>query len=416
MGKKQPETYRLISRIIKSPVFSTTAFAAILLFMFADTFSSILSSKNNKILQAPPTRTTPAVEDGQVGGILPVTLNGIPETTSTTEGKAENDDPLIPPLQASVEERMEWFRRKLPELEILKSNGLSVMFHSRVLELFSKNCSAQFFMIWLSTAQSFGPRELLAVDTLFSVSPNGCLVILSSSMDSPKGYNILKPLQDRGFNVIAVTPDLPFLVKSTPAETWLDELKGGNMDPGSIPLFNHLSDLIRLAVLYKYGGVYLDTDFIFVKDLSGLRNAVGAQSINQVTKKWARVNGAVMIFDIQHPLLVDFLQEFATTFNGNKWGHNGPYLVSRVLERIEGRPEYDVTILHPKAFYPVDWIKIAKLFKKPETEEDRKWADETLVDLSSGCYMVHLIPPLGDCSIQENGEESRSFDVLVDQP
>ncbi|GKV21952.1 hypothetical protein SLEP1_g31871 [Rubroshorea leprosula] len=392
MAKKSPAD-RLIRRAAKSPIFSTLAFAAILFFMYADTLISGLSTKNYDILQPPQMTSNPAVEgQGQVQ--LPLTLNSTVLTVGITERKieeeVENEDPLIPPPKASIEERMEWFRGKLPELEILKSNRLSEKFHGRVLELFNNNCSAQFFMVWLSTAQSFGPREFLAVDSLFSASPDGCLLILSSSMDSPKGYRLLKPLLDRGSNILAVTPDLPFLVKNTPAEAWLDELKSGNMDPGSIPLFNHLSDLIRLAVLYKYGGVYLDTDFIFVKDLSGLRNAIGAQSINPATKKWTRLNGAVMIFDIYHPLLVNFLQEYATTFNGNRWGHNGPYLVSRVLERVRDKPEYNITIFPPKAFYPVDWIKIAKLFKKPETEADEKWAEETLVDISSGSYTVHL--------------------------
>ncbi|OMO85121.1 hypothetical protein CCACVL1_10414 [Corchorus capsularis] len=302
----------------------------------------------------------------------------------------ENEEPLIPPFNASVDERMEWFRRKLPDIEILKSTKLSEKFHGRVLELFNKNCSAQFFMVWLSSAQSFGPKDFLAVDSLFSTNPNGCLLILSSSMDTPKGYRILKPLLDRGFNVLAVTPDIPFLVKNTPAKPWFDDLKSGNMDPGSIPLFNTLSDLIRLAVLYKYGGVYIDTDFIFLKDLSPLRNVIGAQSVNQVTKKWSRLNNAVLIFDIHHPLLVEFLKEYATNFDGNRWGYIGPYLVSRVLERIGDNFEYDVTVFPPKAFYPVDWFKIAKLFKKPETEADMKWVDDTVADIGGESYMVHL--------------------------
>lgn len=127
---------------------------------------------------------------------------------------------------------------------------------------------------------------------------------------------------DRGFKVLAITPDVPFLVKNTPAEGWLEELKSGRKDPGYIPLFNNLSNLVRLAMLYKYEGVYLDTDFIILKDFSELRNAVGAQSMDTSTGAWTRLNGAAMIFDINHPILLDFLREFATTFNGNRWGFN----------------------------------------------------------------------------------------------
>lgn len=369
MANNPPRTHPLINRIVLSTIVTT----AILLFIFA----AITSSKKNQILQA---RAIPAVEPGQSGRPPP----------AARSSEEEEEDPLIPPLEASKEERLEWFRRKLPDIEILKSTALSHKFHSRVLDMFRKNCSAHFFMVWLSTARSFGPREFMTVDTLFSVSPKGCLVILSHSMDSPEGYSILKPIRDRGFDILAVRPDLPFLINSTPVEPWFNELKSGNVDPGRFPLFIHLSDLLRLAVLYKYGGVYLDTDIVFLKDLSALRNTAGAQRINQKTNEWSEVNGAVMIFDVQHPLLVDFMQEYATTFDGSSWGNSGPYLMSRVLERVRSRPKYNVTILPPKAFYPVDWVHIDKLYKKPETEEDQKLADETLVDLASGCYAVHL--------------------------
>ncbi|KAK3226175.1 hypothetical protein Dsin_006037 [Dipteronia sinensis] len=358
--------YRLLNRAFKSPIFSTTAFAAIFFLLYSDRIISNLSvypadirisdifethqapdevfegqQTSKKILEAPQ---TPKIEAQE---------NSRPQLTTQAmneEGDGETPDPLIPPKDVTREERMEWFRSKLPELEILKSNDLSQKFHGRVLEFFNKQCTIQFFMVWLSPARSIGPREFMAADTLLKANPQACLMIISRSLDTGYGYRILKPLIDLRFKVLAVTPDLPFLVKDTPAAVWLEEMKSGTKDPGHIPLSNNLSNLIRLAMLYKYGGVYLDTDFIILKDFTRLRNAVGAQSIDQVTKKWTRLNGAVMIFDIGHPILVNFLQEFATTFDGNKWGHNGPYLVSRVIERVGNTPGYDLTILRPRAF------------------------------------------------------------------
>ncbi|XP_010529890.1 PREDICTED: uncharacterized protein At4g19900-like [Tarenaya hassleriana] len=313
-----------------------------------------------------------------------------------TRGKEENEDedeevdPLIPPLNASKEERIIWFREKLPELEILNSTSKSRRFHGRVLDFFKNNCSAQFFMVWLSPAKTFGPRDFLAIDTLFSTNPDACLVILSHTLDSPKGYNILKPFLDRDFQVLAVTPDVPFLVQNTPAESWLKRLKSGTMDPGSIPLFMNLSDLTRLAVLYKYGGIYLDTDIVFLNDLTGLRNAIGAQSVHRVTGRWTRLNNAVMIFDIYHPLLFEFLKEYATNFDGNRWGYNSPYLVSRVIERLGNKPEYNLTIFPPDAFYSVNWIKIPRLFKNPASTDEVGWVEKTVNNMSSHSYMIHL--------------------------
>ena len=307
------------------------------------------------------------------------------------ETDTENYDPLIPPRNVSREQRIAWFRRQLPELEILHSTSSSQQFHSRVISFLNKGCSVLFHIIWFSPAKSFGKREFLTMDTFFKAHPQGCLLIISRSMDSERGYIILKPLLDRGYKVEAITPDLPFLVKDTPAEAWLELIKSGNRDPGDIPLSQNLSNLVRLAMLYKYGGGYMDTDVIVLKDFSELRNAIGAQSVDSVTKQWNRLNNAVMIFDINHPIVWEFLQEFTLTFNGNKWGYNGPYLVSRVIGRVGSTEDYNLTILPPKAFYPVDWVAIGKLYKKPEDESESRWVESQIDELSEGeTYVVHL--------------------------
>ncbi|CAN8317034.1 unnamed protein product [Cochlearia groenlandica] len=328
--------------------------------------------------------------NGPISIISNSSSSGSVSVMASDQREKEELDPLVPPLKASKSERIDWFRRKLPELDILSSTSKSKRFHGRVSEMFNTNCSAHFFMVWLSPAKSFGPREILAVDTLFTTNHGACLVILSNSLDSPKGHTILKPLLDRGFNLVAVTLDIPFLVKNTPAEAWLKRLKSGKMDPGSIPLFMNLSDLTRLAVIYKYGGIYLDTDIIFLNDMTGLRNSIGAQSMNPDTKRWTRLNNAVMVFDAYHPLMREFLQEYSTTFDGNRWGYNSPYLVSRVIERLGLKPEYNLTIFLPDAFYPVNWLEIPSLFKKPATNIEERWVEKTVQDMRKGSYMIHL--------------------------
>lgn len=306
------------------------------------------------------------------------------------EVEREDTSPVVAPFNVTEEERITWFRGKLPQFVIFDSDERALQFHGRVFEFFDQECETRFFMTWISPARSFGSREFLSMESVFRAHPRGCLMILSRTMDSRRGYKVLKPLQDRGFKVNAVTPDLSFLFKNTPAEAWFAEMKRGNRDPGEIPLAQNLSNLIRLAVLYKYGGVYLDTDFIVLKSFSGLRNSIGAQSMDAVSKNWTRLNNAVLVFDMKHPLLYKFMEEFALTFDGNKWGHNGPYLVSRVVQRVENRPGYNFTVLPPMAFYPVDWTRIGGLFKKPRNQADTKWIKAKLLQLSGETYGVHL--------------------------
>ncbi|CAN0879786.1 Uncharacterized protein At4g19900 [Linum grandiflorum] len=381
MSQKLMFDFRTLPKTSKTPIFSAITFVALFLILYLDT--------NFR------TTTPPSADNNDLDNAHRFELATRMSIDSNREEQEEEAvvDPLVPPVNVTIAGRIEWFRQKLPELDLLNSNDeLSKSFHERVVDFFKNNCSVQFYMVWLSPARTFGPREFLAADTLFKSNPNACLVIVSRSMDSKNGAKKLQPLVDLGFKVIAVTPDLPFLVRDTPGEDWLEKMKTGTKDPGYIPLTINLSNLIRIAMIYKYGGVYLDTDFIVLKDFSGLRNAVGVQTINSTTNQWRSINGAVIIFDRGHPMLQEFIKEFANTFNGNKWGNNGPAMFTRVFERVGCGmdAEKNVTIMPLNAFYPVDWIEIRKLFKMPRTSSQSRWAEQVLVDLERDSYALHL--------------------------
>ncbi|KAG6420632.1 hypothetical protein SASPL_117167 [Salvia splendens] len=268
-------------------------------------------------------------------------------------------------------------------------------FQVRVRNFFNKNssnsaCESRFFMTWISSAESFGEREMFSITSLFKTHPNGCLIIASNSLDSAIGMQILKPLLRKGFRLMPISPNFEFLFKGTPAEVWYNQLMQGNVDTGEVALGQNLSNLLRLGLLYRFGGIYLDTDMIILKSFGGLRNVIGAQAIDLESGNWTRLNNAVMIFDEGHPLVFKFIQEFALTFDGNKWGHNGPYLVSRVVARVGGRPGYNFTVMPPMAFYPVDWSKVRGLFEGPQSLSHSKWLLAKLRQIQSESFAVHL--------------------------
>lgn len=194
----------------------------------------------------------------------------------------------------------------------------------------------------------------------------------------------------KGFKITAIAPDFEYIFKDTHAESWYNRLKDGNVNPGEISLGQNLSNLLRLALLYKFGGIYMDLDVIVLKSLSKLRNTIGAQNLDSRTGKWGRLNNALLIFDQKHPLLFKFIEEFALTFDGNKWGHNGPYLVSRVVSRVSGRLGFNFTVLPPSAFYPVDWRAIGSLFQGPKDEIQSRWLVKKLRQIRKGSFAVHL--------------------------
>ncbi|GMN50843.1 hypothetical protein TIFTF001_019998 [Ficus carica] len=289
-------------------------------------------------------------------------------------------------------------RRAKRRLRSLVAETENQFFSARMKEFFfssSGKCKLRFFMTWISSLDSFREREFFAIESLFKSHPNACLAIISKTMDSERGVGILKPFSDSGFRVMAVTPDHDSVFRNTPAESWFKDLKKGNVNPGEISLGQNLSNLLRLCLLYKFGGIYTDTDMIFVNSFSKLRNVIGAQTVDLETGSWSRLNNAVLVFNKNHPLLLRFIQEFSLTFDGNKWGHNGPYLVSRVVSRLSSEnennnPGLNFTVLPPHAFYPVDWSKISSLFTSPRDELHSKWMVGKMKHIRSKSFAVHL--------------------------
>ncbi|XP_061349459.1 uncharacterized protein LOC133294730 [Gastrolobium bilobum] len=297
--------------------------------------------------------------------------------------KQENS-PLFSSTSVPFNGKFSIVERHKSGLISMQSEVHSSMFQARVKAFFAGNssssssswssCKVRFFMTLISPLKAFGHRELLSVESLFKSHPQACLVIVSKSLDSVRGTRILRPFLNNGFRVMAIAPDFNHIFKDTHAEAWFDRLNKGNVNPGGVSLGQNLSNLLRLALLYKFGGIYIDTDVIVLKSFSKLRNTIGAQSFDVKTGKWSRLNNAVLIFDKKHPLLLKFIEEFALTFDGNKWGHNGPYLVSRVVSRVSvSKPGFNFTIIPPSAFYPVDWRGIRSLFEGPRDVNQSKW-------------------------------------------
>ena len=73
-------------------------------------------------------------------------------------------------------------------------------------------------------------------------------------------------------NVNLIKEDLLAHLKDTPLETLLKD-QGGILD-SEFPLAQR-SDLVRAAILWKYGGLYLDHDVIVYRPLYCLKNTIG---------------------------------------------------------------------------------------------------------------------------------------------
>lgn len=133
-----------------------------------------------------------------------------------------------------------------------------------------------------------------------------------------------------------------------------------------------LSDACRLAIMWKFGGIYLDTDFIVLKSLKNLTNVLGIQS------KYT-LNGAFLSFESRHSFIELCMHDFVANYNGWIWGHQGPQLFTRVFKKWcsvqslqSSKGCRGVMILPKEAFYPIrwqDWRKYFEIIKISERSE-----------------------------------------------
>ncbi|XP_065295060.1 lactosylceramide 4-alpha-galactosyltransferase-like isoform X1 [Dermacentor albipictus] len=116
----------------------------------------------------------------------------------------------------------------------------------------------------------------------------------------------------------------------------------------------HLSDFLRLVVLWKRGGVYLDTDVIVMKSLKGIRNSVVYQYEN------GSVGNSILSFDKKHPVLRELIDECAREYNPGVWTSCGPLLMSRLpSDAVFSRR---INFLHPSTFFGVGFPSWRTLF------------------------------------------------------
>ncbi|XP_037244779.1 lactosylceramide 4-alpha-galactosyltransferase-like isoform X1 [Falco rusticolus] len=188
-----------------------------------------------------------------------------------------------------------------------------------------------------------------------------------------------------GFSLLSCFPnveirplDLTELFSGTPLAEWYLQAQQ-RQEPYFLPV---LSDACRITIMWKFGGIYLDTDFIVLKNLKNLTNALGMQSQDVL-------NGAFLSFKPKHEFIELCMKDFVENYNGWVWGHQGPQLLTRVfkkwcsISRIQKSMSCrGVNALATEAFYPIRWEDWKKLFEEISSLELHRLLNNT--------YAVHV--------------------------
>ncbi|XP_063296767.1 alpha-1,4-N-acetylglucosaminyltransferase-like [Pelobates fuscus] len=124
------------------------------------------------------------------------------------------------------------------------------------------------------------------------------------------------------------------------------------------------SDGCRLALMWKHGGIYMDSDIISMRPIPE-KNFLAAQS--------SQFSGnCIYGLTPQHNFTWSAMENFVKNYNGAIWGHQGPQLFTRVLKKFCDIPKFttiedvncgNISFLHPQRFSPISYPNWRRYFE-----------------------------------------------------
>lgn len=219
------------------------------------------------------------------------------------------------------------------------------------------------FLLETSGRKSIDSREACAIESAARQNPEWTVFYLSLE-DTTCRY--MDKLTSRIHNVQHRTSSPEKIFRDTIMSDWY--LSGiWTTSPYKVM---HLSDALRLVLLWKYGGVYVDLDVVVLGSFDEVRNSV-------CRELFPDVGNAVMAFDKGHPFLLHCMRELANSYRPMDYPYNGPRLLDRVLcelcteEVFYNEESFEcagVRVLGSKAFFPVSYPEWQRPFLAKDTD------------------------------------------------
>ncbi|XP_063786691.1 lactosylceramide 4-alpha-galactosyltransferase [Pseudophryne corroboree] len=238
-------------------------------------------------------------------------------------------------------------------------------------------------IFFIETSDNTSPtfQTMCAVESAAQANPQVKITILMKGLTGqkrslPKNFGI--SFLSCFSNVQFLPLDFKKLFSNTPLSAWYSGVENN----WELVDYATLSDACRLAILWKSGGTYLDTDFIILKNLKNITNTMSVQSLYTI-------NGAFLTFHPQHMFIELCMKDFVSRYNYWLYGHQGPQLLTRVfkrwcsIHRLRDKTRCrGVNVLPKESFYPVEWQDWKKYFQAIDPLE--------MKTLLKDSYGVHL--------------------------
>lgn len=227
------------------------------------------------------------------------------------------------------------------------------------------------FTVWTTRPEGWNNKYTHSIDSALYHHPKAKVSIYSSSLPS----DFLDEWKKLGYDVSVERLHMKNRAAGTPLEYWSANLEKWHDGPF---YYAHLSDAARLLVLYKEGGVYFDTDVVFVNSMDSVKNVVGWERSDSLCN-------ALMAFDSRNPYLEEVLRQFNDHYVMDDWAGNGPVLLTKVYDG-KFKNSDQIHALEKAAFYLISWDDVHRYFDKQSARD----IDRDLQILRQKAYVVHF--------------------------
>ncbi|XP_063771605.1 alpha-1,4-N-acetylglucosaminyltransferase-like [Pseudophryne corroboree] len=150
------------------------------------------------------------------------------------------------------------------------------------------------------------------------------------------------------------------LFTDTPLQLWYKKV-----NPKKELYWTHVSsDACRFALIWKYGGIYMDADVISLRPIPKDHFVAAEHS--------TATSSSVFGLPPHYNVTWEFMENFVQNYRGEIWGHQGPGVFTRVVKRLCGISKFtsaddamcaNISYLHPDRFYPLSYSSWKKYFE-----------------------------------------------------
>lgn len=221
-------------------------------------------------------------------------------------------------------------------------------------------------------------RYMCAIESASIRNPESNIIVFAKNVK-----NFKKEWPEYRLYQVAVKPiNYDIMFSGTPLEDWYvnkNYTKSHWVD-------QNLGNALRLAVLYKIGGTYLDMDTFQLSSMKDLGPSVTIQ-------RWGEdesINNAFLRFEPRNAFVWGVMEQFVKKFDGYGWGMNGPIRFTRTYEEGCKKGEFgDENFKNACKRLTVLPVEAFQMLYPDQLLSEFKYQCNLLKDVVSRSYGVH---------------------------